>query len=213
MKNEWTRLIHKTFNNVLGAWLVDLYKKDKPAVLPVKERVFSAFKLTPYQDVSVVIVGQDPYHLKEQASGLAFSVSKDIPIPPSLKNIFKALKNDLGIENTNGDLTEWAKQGVLLINTALTVFEGQPGSHSFEWEGFTLSVIQMLNQHPSDLVFMLWGEQAKKLKPLIDPRHLILESSHPSPLSAHKGFLDCKHFSQANAFLQSKSRNPINWET
>lgn len=183
-------------------------------IYPPKNQLFNAFKLTPFDQVKVVILGQDPYHGPKQAHGLSFSVQKPVRQPPSLQNIFKELKQDLGVESPDhGDLTGWAKQGVLLLNASLSVEAAQPQSHSqIGWQQFTDHVIDCLNEHPEPLVFLLWGASAQsKAQRLDGDRHLILKSPHPSPLSAHRGFLGCKHFSQANAFLQQHGREAIDW--
>lgn len=184
-------------------------------IYPDKTDLFNAFKLTPYDTVKVVILGQDPYHGSGQAHGLSFSVRPGMPHPPSLKNIFKALENDLGIRPPQqGCLTSWAKQGVLLLNTTLSVEAKKPQSHAkIGWQQFTDVVIKSLNQHPEHIVFLLWGSEAQNKANLIDTRrHTILTASHPSPLSAYRGFMSCRHFSQANEYLGKMGRAPINWE-
>lgn len=227
MKNEWTPLIHETLTSLMGSWLVDVYNNKSKTVFPIRENVFKAFKLTPLQDVKVVILGQDPYHgckvkasqienrsiVTPEANGLAFSVNKNVAIPPSLKNVFKALEGDLGIINTNPNLVKWSEQGVLLLNTALTVEMDSPGSHIGQWQPFMKRVFFRLNKLEGPVVFLLWGAKAQSYKKYIDSRHVILEAPHPSPFSAHKGFLTCKHFSAANAALQAASKTPINWST
>ena len=183
-------------------------------IYPPKHEIFQSFSTTSYTDVKAVILGQDPYHGPGQAHGLSFSVPETIPQPPSLKNIFKALEYDLNISAPNhGNLIEWAKQGVLLLNTTLTVSQGQPQSHSqIGWQMFTDTVISHINNHPEAIVFMLWGAHAQKKASLItNPKHLVLQSVHPSPLSAHRGFLQCKHFSKTNDWLQQHHRAPIDW--
>ena len=184
-------------------------------VFPKKADIFRAFEYTPYADIKVVILGQDPYHGDDQAHGLSFSVQKPVPKPPSLQNIFKELKSDLGITPPDhGDLTGWAKQGVLLLNASLTVLAGTPQSHSkLGWQTFTDHVIECVNDHPEPIVFLLWGASAGRKAELLDAeRHLILQAPHPSPLSCHRGFLGCKHFSQANDFLTQNERKPIAWD-
>lgn len=183
-------------------------------IYPQKAHLFEAFRLTEYHDVKVVILGQDPYHQPNQANGLAFSVQKGVKIPPSLNNIFKELTHDLGIEKpAHGDLTAWAKQGVLLLNTILSVEANQPGSHKlYGWQDFTDEVIQQLSRHPTPLVFMLWGNHAASKEKYINAnKHLILKASHPSPLAARHSFFGCKHFSKANAFLLENERRPIDF--
>ena len=184
---------------------------------PAKQNIFAALKATPFDKVSVVIVGQDPYHGEGQAHGLSFSVPAGIPVPPSLRNIFKELHKDIGMAvPKNGTLTGWAQQGVLLLNAILTVEEGKPASHAGKgWELFTDAIIEQLLKRPHPTVFMLWGAYAQKkvqhLHIQIDPaRHLILKATHPSPLSV-TGFLGCRHFSQANAFLKKHNLPEINW--
>jgi uracil-DNA glycosylase len=183
-------------------------------IYPPEPQIFNAFNVVPFHQYKVVIIGQDPYYGPGQANGLAFSVNAGIKIPASLRNIFKELNNDLGIDMpSNGDLHDWAKQGVLLLNSVLTVEEAKPGSHQgIGWEQFTDSIISEINMELNGIVFMLWGNFAKSKKKLIDAqKHLILESNHPSPLSAHRGFFYCKHFSKANNYLLSKDKTPINW--
>ncbi|MGQ8364851.1 uracil-DNA glycosylase [Glaciecola sp. 1036] len=184
-------------------------------VYPPKEDVFNAFKYTTPDNLKVVIIGQDPYHGPNQAHGLCFSVKKGNKIPPSLRNIFKELENDITDFSTpsHGDLTAWAKQGVLLLNTVLTVRNGEANSHKGRgWEKFTDAVISAISEHLSGVVFLLWGSPAQKKSQLIDAsKHAILKAVHPSPLSAHRGFLGCKHFSQANQILTQTNRQPIDW--
>lgn len=177
--------------------------------------IFNAFKLTSYDSVKAVIIGQDPYHGEGQAHGLSFSVRKGIAPPPSLVNIFKEIKDDVGIDNTgmHGELTKWAENGVLLLNSVLTVRADQARSHrNLGWEEFTSNVINLLNLREKPIVFMLWGADAKAKSALItNPQHLILKAAHPSPLSAYNGFFGCKHFSKANEFLKSRGIEPIDW--
>jgi uracil-DNA glycosylase len=183
-------------------------------IYPPQKDIFNALKLTPFADVRVVIIGQDPYHGPKQAHGLAFSVQPGIPAPPSLQNIFLELKNDLGCPvPQHGCLESWAKQGVLLLNTVLTVEAGKPQSHAqIGWQRFTDKVIDCLNDHPHSIVFLLWGAPAQQKARLINPyKHRVLTAPHPSPLSAHRGFLGCKHFSQTNALLKDMGREEINW--
>lgn len=178
---------------------------------PKKDDIFKAFKLCPIDKLKVIILGQDPYHRKGQANGLAFSVNKGIKIPPSLRNIYKELNSDLGIKiPEHGDLTFWAKQGILLLNTTLTVTEGKPLSHKGKgWEIFTDLVIKKINIEFKDKVFLLWGANARSKVKFIDQnKHLILEAPHPSPLSVYRGFDGCNHFSKLNLYLKEKS---IDW--
>lgn len=184
-------------------------------VYPPKNQFFNAFKLTPFDQIKVVILGQDPYHGPDQAHGLSFSVQKPVRKPPSLQNIFKELKSDLNVAAPeHGDLTGWAKQGVLLLNASLSVEAHKPQSHSkLGWQQFTDHVIDCVNEHPEPIVFMLWGASARSKSTRLDQsRHLILQAPHPSPLSAHRGFLGCQHFSQANAFLEKAGRGTIRWD-
>ncbi len=184
-------------------------------IFPEAEDVFNAFHLTPLKDVKVVILGQDPYHNDNQAHGLCFSVKPQVDIPPSLVNIYKELQDDLGCTIPNhGYLVKWAKQGVLLLNTVLTVRAHQANSHKgIGWEQFTDAVISAVDQQDRPIVFLLWGSPARAKKSMLhNPKHLILEAPHPSPLSAYRGFFGCKHFSQANAFLQANGSSPIDWQ-
>lgn len=183
-------------------------------VYPPRDRVFQAFKTTPLEQVKVVILGQDPYHGPNQANGLCFSVHPGIPLPPSLLNIFKELRADLAVPMpTHGDLSCWATQGVLLLNTVLSVVAGTPQSHQGKgWERFTDHVIKVVNQECEHVVFLLWGKPAQTKLSMIDrDKHTVLTSVHPSPLSAHRGFFGCKHFSQANAALIRHGQTPIEW--
>jgi uracil-DNA glycosylase len=183
-------------------------------IYPPDHEILNAINLTPFEQVKVVIIGQDPYHGADQAHGLCFSVRPPVPPPPSLKNIFKELNSDLGIRTpTNGSLERWAKQGVLLLNTVLTVEAGRPASHQNRgWERFTDKVIEMLVTHKRDLVFLLWGAHAQKKTAFIDPvKHHLLKAAHPSPYSASNGFFGCKHFSKTNEILQSHGIAPVDW--
>lgn len=194
--------------------IVDNEYKIK-TIYPLKENIFNAFKLTPYKNVKVVIVGQDPYHGEGEAHGLSFSVQDPTPLPPSLKNIYKELKDDLGIEPaTSGDLTKWALEGVLLLNSTLTVVKDTPNSHSkLGWSNFTDYVIKVLNNKKEPVVFILWGAFARSKKVFItNPKHLIIESAHPSPFSARYGFFGSKPFSRTNDFLEKNNLKPIDWD-
>ena len=189
------------------------YSKNK--IYPRKGEIFKAFELTDFSNVKVVILGQDPYHQPFQSHGLCFSVNKGVKIPPSLVNIYKEIKSDLGCEiPTHGNLTKWATQGVLLLNTIMSVRDSSPMSHSNKgWEIFTDRVIKELNDDDTPKVFLLWGSPSRKKKVLItNPRHLILECAHPSPLSAYNGFFGCKHFSKTNEFLKANNREIIDWQ-
>ena len=183
-------------------------------VYPPKDAWFNAIKKTPYENVKVVILGQDPYHQPNQAMGLSFSVPAGIKIPPSLRNIYLELHNDIGFNIPNhGDLSQWAEEGVLLLNTTLTVEDSKPMAHADSgWEHFTNAIITALNDKTTPVVFMLWGKHAQSKEKLIsNPLHLILKAPHPSPLSAHRGFLGCNHFSKANAYLEKQQIKPINY--
>ena len=208
LKNEWDA----PYYTELRAFLASEYRTKE--IYPPMFDIFNAFKLCPYEDVKVVILGQDPYYGEGQAHGLAFSVKKGVEIPPSLKNIYKELASDVGFKiPSHGCLEGWAKQGVFLLNTALTVRKGQPLSHRGKgWEVFTDHVISLLSRREKPMVFLLWGANARGKKTLIDrSRHLVLEAPHPSPLSAFAGFFGCRHFSQANAFLARHGQQQVDW--
>ena len=184
-------------------------------IFPPAQDIFNAFHLTPLKDVKVVILGQDPYHNNGQAHGLSFSVQKGVDIPPSLVNIYKELHDDLGCTIPNhGCLTKWAEQGVLMLNTVLTVRAHEANSHrGIGWEQFTDAAIRILDQEDRPIVFLLWGRPAQmKASMLHNPKHLILEAPHPSPLSAYRGFFGCKHFSKANEFLKANGVEPVDWQ-
>lgn len=215
--NEWDKYIggefEKDYYISLREKLVEEYQKH--TVYPAKENIFNALKYTSYSDVKVLLLGQDPYHGEGQAHGLAFSVQKGIPKPPSLKNIFKELESDLGIKAPeHGCLTDWTKQGVMLLNTALTVRDGEPNSHkNIGWTIFTDKIIESLNERKDPVIFLLWGRNAMDKLPLItNNHHYILSAAHPSPLSACRGFLGCKHFSKVNEILKRMGKTPIDWE-
>ncbi len=180
-------------------------------IYPESKNFFKAFEICPYEEVKIVILGQDPYHTPGTANGLAFSANKNQKLPPSLKNIFKEIHEDLGVKNEEGDLTRWAEQGVLLLNSSLSVTEGEPGSHSeIGWQIFTDEAVKLI-QKKKNIIFMLWGNFAKQKKELIKDGNYILEASHPSPLSANVGFFGCKHFSRANKILIDQGLDPIDW--
>ena len=215
--NEWDSIIGEEFSKPyykkLREFLKDEYKSRK--IYPNMYDIFNALKYTSYNDVKAVIIGQDPYHGEGQAHGLCFSVKKGVAPPPSLVNIFKELKSDLGIEvASHGELTYWAQNGVLLLNTVLTVREASPNSHkNLGWETFTDAVITALNKRSTPTVFILWGANAKaKASLLTNPNHKILTAAHPSPLSAYNGFFGCRHFSKTNEFLTENGISPIDWE-
>ena len=214
--NEWDEIIggefEKPYYKELRAFLKNEYFSRR--IYPDMHDIFNALKYTPYNSVKAVILGQDPYHGEGQAHGLCFSVKKGVTPPPSLVNIFKELQSDLGIPiASHGELTDWAKSGVLLLNNALTVREGLPNSHRGKgWEIFTDAVISALNQRNEPIVFILWGANAKAKASLItNPIHLKLTAAHPSPLSAYNGFFGCKHFSKTNDFLIKNGIEPIDW--
>lgn len=217
LNNDWDEVLKIVFES-------DGFKKfyqiveneyNTKTIFPPKDYIFNALKLTPYKDVKVVIVGQDPYHGEGEAHGLSFSVQKGIKVPPSLKNIYKELESDLGISPINeGDLTYWAKQGVLLLNAVLTVVKDTPASHrNLGWERLTDYIIKTLNNKSDPVVFILWGNFAKEKKALItNPKHLVLTSAHPSPFSANYGFFGSKPFSKTNDFLTKNNESPIDWD-
>ena len=180
---------------------------------PPKDQIFRAFELTPFDNIKVVIIGQDPYHNDFQANGLCFSVSENVKAPPSLKNIFTELNNDLGIQRTKTELNDWAKQGVLLLNATLSVRAHSPNSHKdLGWEKFTDFVIKEISESRENIVFVLWGAFAQKKEELIDSsKHFILKSAHPSPFSVYRGFYGSKPFSKINEYLESKNLKPISW--
>ncbi len=215
--NEWDALLAEEFDKDYFKALSEFLKEEyaNHTVYPPREDIFNALKLTSYSDVKVVILGQDPYHGEGQAHGLAFSVQPGIAPPPSLVNMFKELKADLGAEiPNNGYLVPWAKQGVLLLNTALTVREGEANSHANKgWEKFTDRIIELLNKREKPLIFVLWGRNALSKESLCDNMsHMVLRAPHPSPLSASRGFFGCKHFSKINALLESMGDAPIDWQ-
>lgn len=215
--NDWDEIIGEEFKKDYYIRLREFLKEEyaKHTVYPDMHSIFNALKLTPYKDVRVVILGQDPYHEPNQAHGLCFSVQDGTPLPPSLKNIYKELEADLGIPpSKSGDLTRWAKQGVLLLNTVLTVRRGEANSHKGKgWELLTDEIIRKLNDKTEPVVFILWGANARSKKSLItNPIHGIIESAHPSPLSAFNGFFGSRPFSQANKFLILNRIPPINWK-
>lgn len=214
--NEWDELLENEFKKDYYLKLREFLKTEYSTkrIYPNMYDIFNAMKYTSYSDVKAVILGQDPYHGAGQAHGLCFSVQKGIEPPPSLKNIFQEIYNDLSIPAPDhGTLIKWAEQGVLLLNTVLTVREGQPNSHKGKgWEQFTDHIISLLNQREEPIVFLLWGGNARSKKSLItNPKHLILETVHPSPLSAYGGFFGCKHFSKTNEFLRNNGMKEIDW--
>lgn len=190
-------------------------KKQRKVIYPASKDIFNAFNSTPLDQVKVVILGQDPYHGPNQAHGLCFSVQPGVPSPPSLQNMFKELRRDMGFDiPSHGCLQSWANQGVLLLNATLTVEQARAGAHQGQgWEIFTDKAIQIVNDHCEGVVFLLWGSYAQKKAALINAdKHLVLKAPHPSPLSAHRGFIGCGHFSTANAYLQRCNKPPIDWQ-
>ncbi len=216
LESSWQKALADQFSQPyflkLSAEIENSYKQGP--VFPAKEGVYKAFHLCPLSEVKVVVLGQDPYHGDGQAHGLAFSVPDGIKIPPSLRNIYKELESDLGIPpRLSGNLEGWAKQGVLLLNSTLTVLPGQPGSHQgLGWETFTDAVIKTISTERQHVVFILWGKYAEAKGRLIDQnKHLVLNAPHPSPFSAYTGFFGCRHFSQANEYLRKHNQQPIDW--
>lgn len=215
--NSWDQVLAQEFQSESYLRLREFLKTEYSTqmIYPPMHDIFQALRLTPYENANVVILGQDPYHGPGQAHGLAFSVRPGVPTPPSLKNIYKELADDLGCSiPDHGYLVDWAKQGVLLLNTALTVRAGQANSHRGKgWEELTDSIIRHLNLREKPVVFLLWGSNARAKVPLItNPLHLVLCAPHPSPLSAYQGFFGCKHFSRTNAFLRRCGLPEIDWQ-
>lgn len=216
-KNSWSIFLEEETKKEYFTKILNFLEKeyDQKNIFPEVENIFNAFKLTNLEDLKVVILGQDPYHKKYLANGLAFSVNSGLKFPPSLRNIFKELNLEYKQDKKflNGDLSSWAKQGVLLLNTTLTVEEGRANSHSkIGWQIFTDNVIKYINSEKSGIIFILWGNNAKAKKYLIDEKkHYILEGVHPSPLSASRGFFHCNHFKKVNEILQNNKKNPIDW--
>jgi uracil-DNA glycosylase len=216
LEPTWKTALNPIFQSDSFTKLTDFVKQEyqQHQVFPPGKQIFSAFWQCPLPSVKVVILGQDPYHGEGQANGLAFSVAPGLPFPPSLLNIFKELKADLGIPMPpNGDLSRWAAQGVFLLNATLTVRANSAGSHQNQgWESVTDAVIQTISREREGVVFLLWGAYAQKKEELIDSkRHCILKAPHPSPLAAHRGFWGCKHFSKANDYLLASGQTPISW--
>ncbi len=218
LDKSWLSVLEKEFTKPYMIGLKSFLQDEKKAgqlIYPPADSIFRALNITPFDHVKVIILGQDPFHGAGQAHGLSFSVPKGVPIPPSLKNIYKELIEDVNIRQPmSGDLTSWAKQGVLLLNSTLTVRAGHAGSHQKKgWEQFTNTIISKLSTDRQGLVFLLWGAYARAKKELIDQSvHFILESAHPSPFSAHTGFLGSKQFSKTNELLLSMNKTPIDWE-
>jgi uracil-DNA glycosylase len=217
INNDWDIYLEPLFKADFYKRLtefLELQTSKNITIFPAKDKIFKAFELSNFADTKVIILGQDPYHNEGQAHGLSFSVPDGVKIPPSLANIYKELELDLNIKpNTNGNLKRWAEQGVLLLNSTLTVEKNSPGSHAkTPWIDFTDLVIEQLSNNKQNLVFLLWGINAQQKAKLIDTnKHLILATSHPSPFSAYKGFFGCKHFSKTNEYLKTHKLQQINW--
>ncbi len=215
IKNSWKEQLENEFDKAYFKELVDFVKNEYATykVFPSEKQIFSAFNHCSFNDTKVVIIGQDPYHGDGQANGLCFSVVDGIRKPPSLQNIFKEIASDLGQPiPDSGNLERWASQGVLMLNATLTVRAATPGSHQNKgWEEFTNAVIKILNEQKQHLVFLLWGAYAQKKGAIIDRKHLVLESAHPSPFAAHRGFFGNKHFSKCNAYLAQQGKSEIIW--
>ena len=213
--NDWDIILKDEYNKDYFLKIKDIVRNEyrKKVIFPPANRVFYAFRETSYKDTRVVILGQDPYHGVGEANGLCFSVNSGIKMPPSLANIYKELYDDIGVKRTNTDLSDWAKSGVLLLNSVLTVEKDKPASHKFiGWEEFTDSVIRKLNEKDEPVVFILWGNFAKsKVKYITNPKHLVITSSHPSPFSVHYGFFGSKPFSKTNDFLRKNNLKEIEW--
>lgn len=216
INNDWDKILINEFSKEYFTNLMEKVNNDykNKKIFPKYTDLFNAFKLCSFKNTKVVILGQDPYYRKGQANGLAFSVNKGIKLPPSLKNIYKEMEDDLGIKNVNGDLTKLAKQGVLLLNTTLTVESGKPLSHSkYGWQTFTDAVIKLISDKNKHVVFILWGRNAISKENLIDTKkHLVIKSPHPSPLSAYNGFFGSKPFSKTNGYLVKYYKKTINWK-
>ena len=214
---SWVSICKREMNEIYFIELLIFLKNEYKStiVFPKKEYVFAAFSAFPLKETKVVILGQDPYHNENQANGFSFSVSSGMRLPPSLRNIYKEIESDLGIEMSgNGDLSSWSKQGILLLNTVLTVRKNEPNSHQKKgWEVFTDEIIKEVNNQCEYVVFILWGKNAQSKLDLLDgKKHLILTSSHPSPFSSYQGFVGCKHFSKTNEFLSKHNRKIIDWK-
>lgn len=219
INDSWKQVLEEEFEKLYFEQVVNFLKTEKSTgktIFPAGSNIFNAFNKTPFDKVKVVILGQDPYHGIGQAHGLSFSVTRGVKIPPSLQNIFKEIKADIGVENPPnfGDLTHWAEQGILLLNAALTVRDGEPMSHAkIGWAQFTDAVIKTISDKKENVIFLLWGKFAQDKQVLINTdSHYILKAAHPSPLSAHNGFFGCKHFSKTNEILVKQGENPIDWK-
>lgn len=214
-KNSWDLILQDEMKKKYFKCIKDFVKEERlnKTIYPPAEDLFNAFKLTEFNSIKVVILGQDPYHGEKEAMGLSFSVRRGVRTPPSLRNIFKELKDDLNVDRTDTDLSDWAKQGVFLLNTVLTVEKDKANSHKdIGWEIFTDYVIKEINDKLDNVVFILWGRQARDKKKMItNPNHYIIESAHPSPLSAYNGFFGSKPFSKTNNYLKEHNKKEINW--
>ncbi len=220
ISSSWKKALKEEFNKPYFLQIVGFLKTEKALqkiIYPPGQHIFSAFDHTSFEDLKVVILGQDPYHGPGQAHGLSFSVPANMPLPPSLRNVFKEIKSDIGIAMpaNYGNLTSWADQGVLMLNAILTVRAGEPSSHAtIGWQYFTDAVIQKISDEKQGVVFLLWGKFAHSKQPLIDEtKHFVLKAAHPSPFAADKGFFGCKHFSQTNELLVKQGFTPVNWQT
>lgn len=215
--NNWYKLLKDEFEKPYFVKLSNFLEQEyeTKTVYPKPENVFSSINHIKFENVKVVIIGQDPYHEPNQAHGLAFSVENGVALPPSLVNIFKEIKSEFGFQNTNGNLLNWEKQGVLLLNSVLTVEHGVANSHKGRgWENLTGKIIQLLADRVQPVVFLLWGASAQKIGQVVTaPQHLVLKCAHPSPLSAYNGFFGCNHFKKANEFLIANGCKPIDWRT
>lgn len=215
IRRSWYDLLKDEFGKQYFLDLQDFLKNEYAnyIIYPEEKNIFNALNAVPFDKAKVVIIGQDPYHEPRQAQGMSFSVPEDVDIPPSLVNIMREIESDLGVKcEKNGNLTRWAKQGVLLLNTVLTVRKGMANSHKDKgWERLTRKIIEILGQRKEPIVFLLWGSYAQSYQELIAPWHLVLKAPHPSPLSAYRGFFGCKHFSKCNQFLIEHGQTPIDW--
>ncbi|HCA7011408.1 TPA: uracil-DNA glycosylase [Staphylococcus pseudintermedius] len=212
---DWSTIFHEIKEKHDFKAMHDFLEKEYTTqiVYPERENIYQAFDLTPFENVKVVILGQDPYHGPNQAHGLAFSVQPGAKFPPSLRNMYQELADDIGCQRTSPHLQDWAREGVLLLNTVLTVRQGQAHSHKdIGWETFTNEIIQAISDHKKGVVFVLWGRPAQQKERLIDTsRHYVIKSPHPSPLSAHRGFFGSKPYSKTNAYLEAQGLAPIHW--
>lgn len=215
IKRQWYELLKEEFEKDYFKNLQDFLRNEytKYQIYPAEDKIFNALNHLPFDKIKVVIIGQDPYHEPNQAQGLSFSVPSDITIPPSLVNIMDEIEKDLNIVcKKDGNLERWANQGVLLLNTVLTVRRGQANSHKDKgWENLTRKIIELVGKREKPVVFLLWGSYAQSFASLISPQHLVLKAPHPSPLSAYRGFFGCKHFSKCNQFLVNLGETPIDW--